>query len=70
MQNDEPRRKHPILKLGTWSVKTMCPGLDTSDTTNGTGIRKTSIIDNELTRLNIDIAALQETRIKENGSVK
>jgi hypothetical protein len=48
----------------------MCPSLYSSDMTNGTEIRKTSIIDNELTRLNIVIAALQKTRLKENGSVK
>jgi exonuclease III len=32
--------------------------------------RKTAVIDRELHRLNIDIAALQETRLPENGSIK
>ena len=33
-------------------------------------LRKTAVIDNELLRLNIDIAALQETRLPEFGSLK
>ncbi|XP_068680344.1 craniofacial development protein 2-like [Montipora foliosa] len=32
--------------------------------------RKTAVIDRELHRLNIDMAALQETRLPENGSLK
>lgn len=32
--------------------------------------RKTAVIDMELSRLNIDVAALQETRLPESGSIK
>ena len=32
--------------------------------------RKTAVIDRELTRLNIDIAALQKTRLADNGSIR
>ena len=32
--------------------------------------RKTTVIDRELLRLNIDIAALQETRLPNSGSLK
>lgn len=34
------------------------------------GLRKTAIIDKELLRLQVDIAALQETRLADSGSVK
>ena len=32
--------------------------------------RKTAVIDAELARLNVDIAALQETRLPDDGSVQ
>jgi len=47
----------------------MCPGLS-SDLQQVNDSRKTAIIDRELTRLNIDIAALQETRLASNGSLR
>jgi len=40
------------------------------DLTDIEDIRKTAAIDRELYRLNIDIAALQETRLPESGSLK
>ncbi|XP_046978621.1 uncharacterized protein LOC124544203 [Vanessa cardui] len=44
------------------------------DTCGGTGcaqdLRKTSVIDAELARLNISISALQETRLPQNGFIK
>lgn len=47
----------------------MCPGFST-DLTNIDDVRKTAVIDAELTRLNIDIAGLQETRLAEEGSLR
>ncbi|XP_047476471.1 craniofacial development protein 2-like [Penaeus chinensis] len=62
-------KKRPTLKLGNWNVRTMTPGLsqdpqDISDT------RKTAIINNELKRLNVDIATLQETHLSDLGTPK
>ena len=62
------RRRH-TLRLSTWNVRTMCPGLS-DDLSNMEDTRKTAVIDLELQRLNIDIAALQETRLAENGSLR
>ena len=47
----------------------MRPGL-TDDLQVMDDARKTAVIDRELCRLNIDIAALQETQLPETGSVK
>ena len=47
----------------------MRPGL-TDDLQVMDDARKTAVIDRELHRLNIDIAALQETRLSEKGSLK
>ena len=47
----------------------MCPGLS-DDLQQIDDTRKTAIIDQELKRLNIDIAGLQETRLPGNGSLK
>lgn len=47
----------------------MCPGLS-DDLQQIDDARKTAIIDRELKRLNIDIAALQETRLPGSGSLK
>ena len=48
----------------------MCPGLGNIDLDKDGKLRKTARIDAELTRLNVDIAVLQETRLAEQGSVK
>ena len=61
--------KRPALKLGTWNVRTMLTGIsenlhDVSDS------RKTAVINNELLRLNVDIATLQETRLADSGALK
>jgi hypothetical protein len=50
-------KKSPVLRLATWNVRTMCPGI-ASDLQLTTDNRKTAIINNELARLKIDIAAL------------
>ena len=47
----------------------MTTGL-TSDLTDINDTRKTAVINNELLRLSIDIAALQETRLAETGSLQ
>ncbi|KAI8512329.1 hypothetical protein Bbelb_089680 [Branchiostoma belcheri] len=47
----------------------MCPGLS-DDLQQIDDSRKTAIINRELMRLNIDIAALQETRLPSNGSLR
>ena len=47
----------------------MCPGLS-DDLLKIDDSRKTAIIDRELLRLNVDIAALQETRLLGAGSLK
>ena len=47
----------------------MCPGLS-DDPQQIDDARKTAVISRELKRLNIDIAALQETRLPSNGSLK
>ena len=48
----------------------MTTGMDTTDLDQTSEIRKTAIIDRELERLNVDIAALQETRLADSGSIK
>ena len=40
------------------------------DLSNLDDVRKTAVIDKELTRLKVDIATLQEMRIAESGFVK
>ena len=71
LQNESPdkhkRKKRPTLKLGSWNVRTMTTGIDTENISDA---RKTAIINNELLRLKVDIAALQETRLAGQGSIK
>ena len=47
----------------------MCPGYN-CDPHCVNDLRKTAVIDRELSRLNIDVAALQETRLPEDGSLR
>lgn len=47
----------------------MCPGLS-ADLQQMDDFRKTAIINKELTRLNIDVACLQETRLADSGSLR
>ena len=63
------KKKLPILRLASWNVRTLCPGLS-EDLQQVDDSRKTAIINRELKRLNIDIAALQETRLPSNGSLR
>ena len=62
-------KKMPALRIASWNVRTMRPGLS-NDLQQINDSRKTAIIDSELDRLNIDITTLQETRLAENGSLK
>ena len=63
------KMKTPALKLGTWNVRTMTQGF--SDNLQEVhDARKTAVIDRELSRLQMDIVALQETRLPETGSVR
>lgn len=58
---DKRRRKTskpPALRLATWNVRTMCPGLS-DDLQQIDDARKTAVISREFKRLNIEIAALQ-----------
>ena len=48
----------------------MTPGFNGKDLSETSELRKTFIINKELCRLRVDIAALQETRLAESGSVK
>uniref|UniRef100_H3A3K2 Endonuclease/exonuclease/phosphatase domain-containing protein n=1 Tax=Latimeria chalumnae TaxID=7897 RepID=H3A3K2_LATCH len=57
--------------LGSWNVRTMCPGLkDDDDLQYTSSIQKSVLIDCELYKLNIDIAAFQETRLADVGSIQ
>ena len=59
----------PALKLGTWNVRTMLTGIsDNLGQIND--LRKTAVINNELLRLDVDIVALQETRLAEAASLR
>ena len=48
----------------------MTPGFNGKDLSETSELRKSFTIDKELCRLKVDIAALQETRLAESGSVK
>jgi exonuclease III len=61
--------KVPTLKLGSWNVRTMTTGIS-PDIHKVSDIRKTAAINKELRRLQVDIAALQETRLLDSGSLK
>ena len=63
------RTKRPSLKLGTWNVRTMLSGIS-DDLRSINDLRKTAVINNELSRLNVDIVALQETRLAEAASLR
>ena len=61
------KRTAMSFRIGTWNVRTMQPGLDNMDIRHGE-LRKTAVIDKELQNLDLDIVALQETRIADSGS--
>ena len=57
------------MRLASWNVRTMCPGLST-EPSEISDCRKTAIISGELKKLNIDIAAFQETRLADGGQIR
>ena len=67
--NTKSKKKFPALQIASWNIRTMQTGMS-GDLEEVTDAPKTSIIDNELNRLNIDIAGLQETRLAGFGSIK
>ena len=58
----------PVLHLASWNVR-LCPGFP-DDNHYVNDFRKMAIIDHELKRLNSNIAALQETRLPSDGSLR
>ena len=58
-------KKQPIL----WLTCKLCPGFS-NDLSQVDDSRKITIINRELKRLNIDIAALEETRLQSNDSLR
>ena len=62
-------QKRPVLKLGCWNVRTMMTGLSAS-LQEIKDSRKTTVINDELRRLNVDIAALQETWLADSSTLK
>jgi len=58
-----------MFRVASWNVRTMTTGLS-NDLETISDVRKTAIINNELLRLQIDIAALQETRLADIGCLK
>ena len=63
------KNKKKAFILRCWNVRTMLTGLSNA-TDSISDIRKTAAINNELLRLQVDIAALQETRLAESRSFK
>ena len=59
----------PALPIASWNVRTMIRGF-TNDLLQVDNVRKTAVIDQELAKLNVDIACLQETRLPGSGSVR
>ena len=60
---------HKSTLNGSWNVRTMLTGL-TKDIRDNDRLRKTAVFSRELDRLNVVIAALQETRIAGCESLK
>ncbi|KAI4825265.1 hypothetical protein KUCAC02_020952, partial [Chaenocephalus aceratus] len=58
-------RKSCNLRLATWNVRTLLDSYGSSDRPH----RRTALVAAELSRYNIDIAALSETRILDEGSL-
>ena len=59
----------PALRIASWNIRTTIPGF-TNDLQQVDDVRKTAVIDQELTKLNVDIACLQETRLPGSGSIR
>lgn len=62
-------KKSLALRIVSWNVRIIHTGL--SDNHHQIDVaRKTAVINRELYRLNIDIAALQQTRLSDTGSLR
>ncbi|KAK4315540.1 hypothetical protein Pmani_013231 [Petrolisthes manimaculis] len=59
------RNNRKILNTATWNVLTL---LDREE--NGLMVRRSAAVAHELERCDIDVAALQETRLEGNGNIK
>ena len=57
------------MKLGSWNIRSMTPGFS-EDLQEVNDARKTAVIDRGLSRLHMDIVAIQKTRLPETGSVR
>ena len=57
------------MGLVSWNVRTMCSGLST-EPSEISDCRKTSIINGELAKFKTDVAALQETRLADSGQLR
>ena len=62
--NIQPLTSRP-LTLGAWNIRTLQDKTDVSRPE-----RRTALVCKELARSNIDVAALSETRLPEEGSIK
>ena len=68
-RSNKNESKPPALRLATWNIRTLCPGIS-NDPNLINDARKTAVINRELKRLSIDVAALQETRLLSSGSIR
>ncbi|KAL1447535.1 hypothetical protein WDU94_013872, partial [Cyamophila willieti] len=59
--------KENLLQISSWNIRTL---LDSAKPTSLTIPRRTAVVARELKRYDIDIAALQETHLKESGQVE
>ena len=68
---NKTKRKHnvPALKLGIWIVRIMTPGL-ADNLQQVSDARKAAVINNELCWFQVDIIALQETRLPESEIIR
>ena len=72
INNPAPRNNHKktsALKLDTWNVRTMTPRFS-DDMQEIDDVHKTAVSNVKLSRLQMDIVALQETRLPDTESVK
>uniref|UniRef100_A0A2C9M4D3 Endonuclease/exonuclease/phosphatase domain-containing protein n=1 Tax=Biomphalaria glabrata TaxID=6526 RepID=A0A2C9M4D3_BIOGL len=63
------KKRSSTLKLGMRNVRTLQTGLN-ENLPDIEDARKSAIINDELSRLKVDIAALQETRLADSGLIK
>lgn len=69
MHQGTTKKSTPILKFGTCNIQTMRPVLS-EDLQEIDDARKTAVLNTELCRLQLDIVALQETRLSASGTLR